>query len=56
MSFDPNKLKRLPEKNLEEAQRLLKNLEVRLKEIRQEAEAIQIAAVRKLLEDKQVEK
>jgi hypothetical protein len=41
--------KRLPKKNIEEIQRLLSNLYIRLKEIGQQAEAIQLDQIRKRL-------
>ena len=41
--------KRLPKKNVEEIQRLLSNLSMRLKEIGQQAEAIQLDQIRKRL-------
>lgn len=44
-----SQFKRLPKKNIEEIQRLLDNLSKRLKEIGQQAEAIQIDQIRKRL-------
>lgn len=44
-----NQFKRLQKKNLEEIRSLLSNLSVRLKEIEQQAEALQIDQIRKRL-------
>ena len=44
-----SQFKRLPKKNVEEIQRLLSNLSMRLKEIGQQAEAIQLDQIRKRL-------
>lgn len=48
--MNPKKLVRLPEKNVEEAQRILGNLERRMRELQQQAEAEQLRAAKKLLD------
>lgn len=51
MSEIEQQLKRLPQENVKEARRLVKSLELRLKEIRDEAEEIQLEDLRKNLGD-----
>jgi hypothetical protein len=49
-----SKFKRLPEKNIEEIQRLLKNLGEHLKEIEQRFEIVQLEQIRKRLNRSQI--
>lgn len=51
MSEPEQQLNRLPEENIKEARRLVKSLELGLKEIREEAKKIQLEDLRKNLGD-----
>ena len=56
MALNSQKLVKIPEKNLEEAKRIINNLKLHLKELEKQAEDIHLAEIKKKIKELSKEK